>query len=165
MKNKPELKQFGDLTAEDLIRHPVWVSCHTVDYDEPWYDDTDEETFRPWLNPVPVSPSDGMFLVRATLTFQDGTSHDGFVTPSIEPNDLGIMQPQCFLEGQRHAFWHGMFGATSEEKESFYKAAGRKIQDIFPIRFVAIPGLTDGVATGQIAGFYRRQKEVAIVET
>jgi hypothetical protein len=33
--------------SDDLITHPVWVSCHSVDYDEPWYDGTNEETFRP----------------------------------------------------------------------------------------------------------------------
>lgn len=45
---KPELKQFGDLTHEDFDRHPVWIGCHVADYDELWYEDTDEETFRPW---------------------------------------------------------------------------------------------------------------------
>jgi hypothetical protein len=43
----PILSQFGDLTSEDFDRDPVWVGCHTVDADEPWIDDTDEETFRP----------------------------------------------------------------------------------------------------------------------
>jgi hypothetical protein len=45
---KPELRQFGSLTAEDFERIPVWLACHVADYDEPWYDETDEETFRPW---------------------------------------------------------------------------------------------------------------------
>jgi hypothetical protein len=47
----PELKQFGDLTVDDFARCPAWISCHVQDYDEPWYDETDEETFRPWTGP------------------------------------------------------------------------------------------------------------------
>jgi hypothetical protein len=41
---KPALKQFGDLALEDFELHPVWVQCHTFDYNEPWYGETDEET-------------------------------------------------------------------------------------------------------------------------
>lgn len=65
MSRKPILKQFGDLTPADFADHAVWVSVHTLDYDEPWYDDNDEETFRPWTGKLPVAPQDGMFLVRA----------------------------------------------------------------------------------------------------
>ena len=43
MARKPILKQFGDLQASDFARQPVWVSVHTLDNEEPWYDDTDEE--------------------------------------------------------------------------------------------------------------------------
>ena len=64
---KPELKQFGDLTRKDFERCPVWIGCHTADYDEPWYDDTDEETFRPWTGALPADASQGMLLVRATF--------------------------------------------------------------------------------------------------
>ena len=81
MARKPNLKQFGDLTPADFVEHPVWASVHTLDYDEPWYDETDEETFRPWIGELPVSPEDGMFLVRAKLTLADGRVLDGFITP------------------------------------------------------------------------------------
>jgi len=53
---RTHLKQAGDLVAANFEAHPVWVSCHVVDYDEPWYDDTDEETFRPWLGALPLDP-------------------------------------------------------------------------------------------------------------
>ena len=49
MASKPVLKQFGDLTPGDFAKHSVWASVHTLDYDESWYDDTDEEIFRPWI--------------------------------------------------------------------------------------------------------------------
>src|SRR6185503_15391472 len=47
-KMRPGLKQFGQLTMEDFDLAPVWASCHSFDSNEPWFDDTDEETFRPW---------------------------------------------------------------------------------------------------------------------
>ena len=64
MPQRPELKQFSDLTPSDFERHPIWVDCHVVDYDEPWYDDTDEETYRPWAGPLPVEIGSSV-LVRA----------------------------------------------------------------------------------------------------
>jgi hypothetical protein len=68
----PELKQFGDFDIEDLERHPVWIGCHTADYGKPWYEDTDEETFRPYRGKLPADPADGMFLVRAVFVLRDG---------------------------------------------------------------------------------------------
>src|SRR5262245_58094284 len=99
MSRKPDLKQFGDLSAGDFGKHPVWVSVHGLDSNEPWYDDTDEETFRPWTGKLPVSSEDGMFLVRAKFTLADGRVLEGFVTPQIrsEALDLVIIQPQMFL--------------------------------------------------------------------
>jgi len=35
---KPLLRQFGDFTPADFEAHPVWVNCHVIDYDEPWYE-------------------------------------------------------------------------------------------------------------------------------
>ena len=43
---KPGLKQFGELVPADFERHPVWIGCHVADYEEPWYEETDEETFE-----------------------------------------------------------------------------------------------------------------------
>jgi hypothetical protein len=63
-ESKPELKQFNDLTPADFQRHPVWIACHTEDFAEPWFNETDEETFRPWIGALPVGPSDGMVLAR-----------------------------------------------------------------------------------------------------
>ena len=165
MAKKPELKQFGDLTVEDFARHPVWISCHTEDCDEPWYDDTDEETFRPWTKSLPVSPSDGMFLVKGKLTLRDGTIHDGFVTPAFDDGDLGSMQPQIFIGGRRFGFWGGMFGFDEEEKQSFYKAAEKGPKAIFPISFATVAGLASGVCSGKIDGFYKCPEDKVVVET
>ena len=79
---RPILKQFGDLTPADFKQYPIWVSVHSLGYGEEWYDETDEETFRPWLGERPVGAQE-MFLVSARFTFADGTEYDGFVTPAI----------------------------------------------------------------------------------
>jgi hypothetical protein len=109
MPDRPNLKQFGQLMPDDVVTHPVRVACHSVDYDEPWYDDTDEETFRPWLSEIPVS-ADEMYLVACEFTMADGSCHQGFATPSFEPDDMRLFQPQIFSpSGKRYAFWLGMF--------------------------------------------------------
>jgi hypothetical protein len=95
MPDRPNVKQFGQLMPDDLVTHPVWVSCHSIDYDEPWYDETDEETFRPWLSEIPVG-ADEMYLVACQFTMADGSHHQGFETPALEPDDMDLIQPQIF---------------------------------------------------------------------
>jgi hypothetical protein len=162
MARKPVLKQFGYLTLADFEKHPVWVSVHGLDDDAPWYDDTDEETFRPWTDKLPVSPEDGMFLVRAKLTLADGRVLHGFVTPQIasEPVDLGTIQPQVFLpSGTRSDFWDGMFKRDPKARKTLYSELGKDPKAIFPIQFAAEKGLAGGHAAGSIPGFCWRPKE------
>jgi hypothetical protein len=80
---RPTLKQFIELRQSDFDNYPIWVNCHVVDYDEEWYDDTDEETFRPWTGDIPVFPDDTMYLVTASFQLNDGTIMNGFLTPDI----------------------------------------------------------------------------------
>jgi hypothetical protein len=152
---KPELKQFGDLSPADFDHHPVWVGCHTVDHGEPWYEGTDEETFRPWTGALPVSQSDGMFLVRATLELQDGSRHPGVVTPAFKEGDLGVQQPQIFVGKRRFRFWGGMFGVAAEERQALYTTLGRGPDAVFPLRFNVDPSLSSGATAGRVDGFYR----------
>ncbi|SPE34411.1 conserved hypothetical protein [Candidatus Sulfopaludibacter sp. SbA6] len=151
----PELKQFGDLTREDFERHPVWIGCHTADYDEPWYEDTDEETFRPWTGDLPATPSEGMLLVRATFELRDGSPHPGFITPAHDPGDLGTQQPQLFAGDRRFAFWGGMPGVPAEARQALYAALGRAPHDVFPLRFSVDPRVATGEVSGRVDGFYR----------
>ncbi len=136
---KPILKQFGDLTPSDFEKYPVWVQCHIIDYDEKWYDQTNEETFRPWTGQLPVTPDFAMFLVLADLKLNDGETFSGFVTPAIEseikgPNDLGLIQPQIFTKyGKRIGFWTGMFPKDRTGIDEFYKSMDKNSDQIFPI--------------------------------
>jgi hypothetical protein len=131
-----------------------WV--HTVDLDESWYEDTDEETFRPWNGPLPVGPEEGMLLLRASLTLADGRSLDSFITKQLdgEPLDLGERQPQLFLpSGTRVDFWEGMFKPPVEQRNIIYFALGSDPSSIFPISFRADEGLATGRVAGKISGF------------
>jgi hypothetical protein len=115
---RPELKQFGEFEAEDFERHPLWVGCHTADYGKPWYEDTDEETFRPYTGKLPADPTKGMLLVQAVVELRDGSRYPGFLTPAaegwdkrpdgrpmFEPNHiLGAQQPQIFAGGRFFGF-------------------------------------------------------------
>ena len=152
---RPILKQFGDLTPEDFRKYPIWVSVHTLDYDEEWYGETDEETFRPWVGERPVGAEE-MFLVSARFKFADGAEFEGFVTPTISYEglrDMGALQPQVFTpSGQRFAFWHGMFRRAESEKQ-LYQSFAKSSDQVFPIQFQAPPGLTSCEAAGVIPGF------------
>jgi hypothetical protein len=157
---QPVLRQFADLTAQDLLDFPVWIGCHTADYDEPWYDETDEETFRPFLGTLPASPDQGMLLVRAQITLNDGTSFSGFVTPAFpeEPEDggriLGTQQPMVFTAAGAVRIWHGGFEPSQSAIDEAYRALGRVAAAVFPLRFRAEQGLTTGNAEGTVSGFY-----------
>ena len=154
MSARPELKQFGDLLPDDFERHPVWVASHSVDYDEEWYDDTDEETFRPWAGALPVG-CDEMYLVSSSFTLADGTTLSGFATPASEEEAWGLIQPQLFLpSGKRLGVWFGMFPPPNAVSD-FCAALGKKGDAIFPIHFSAGADLTSEVCSGIIPGLMK----------
>jgi hypothetical protein len=162
---KPELKQFASLLPVDFDRHAIWISCHTSDYRESWYEETNEETFRPWNGPLPVSPADGLLLVRAVLVLADGSRFFGFVTPASQEGDLGRQQPHIFVGQKAFCFWGGVAGIPETERDAFYAALGRRREAIFPLRFSAELALTTGSADGRIDGFYRGSESDVRVET
>jgi hypothetical protein len=161
---KPELKQFGDLSRGDFERYPIWTGCHVADYSEPWYGETDEETFRPWAGALPVAPSEGMLLVRAVFELRDGTRHPGFVTPAFDEGDLGTQQPQIFVGDRRFGFWGGMFGVPIEQRRALYAALRRTPDAVFPLSFSVEPGLATGAVAGEVEGFYKSTREGVQVE-
>lgn len=166
----PELKQFGDLEVEDFERHPVWIGCHTADYGKPWYEDTDEETFRPYTGKLPADPAEGMLLVRAVFELRDGGRYPGFVTPAAEGWDkapdarpmfehnhiLGTQQPQMFVGDRMFSFWGGMGAISSQTQRELYAALEREPDAIFPVRFNTEADFTTGIGNGDVEGFYRR---------
>ena len=151
---RPELKQFAELEPEDFEGHPVWIGCHTADYGKPWYESTDEETFRPWTGKFPVDFSEGMLLVKASFELRDGSIYTGFVTPSETSGDLGTQQPQLFVGEQRFGFWGGMVGIAGDAQQALYATLNKGPGEIFPIRFSSKTKLAAGSTEGQIDGFY-----------
>jgi hypothetical protein len=149
---QPILKQFVALSPEDFERHPVWIACHAADYDEPWYDETDEETFRPYSGPLPADASD-LLLVSATATMSDGSRHPGLLSPSQETGDMAALQPHVFVGGRAYGFWRGMVGVPEAERRAFHDATGKVPEDAFPIRFTADPSLLAGVMEAEVPGW------------
>ena len=156
---KPLLKQITDLSPEDMEQQPVWIGCTVTDYDEPWYDETDEGTFRPWTGDVPVSPSEGMLLVRATFRLKDGSQLSGFAIPAFKADDLGTMQPNVFVNGRLFGFWGGIKGISEAKRQAFYSSLGKSADQVFPLEFAADATLTNGICTGKVSGFYKRSKD------
>src|ERR1700722_4879299 len=74
----PQVKQESELLPMDLVRHPVWVGVHGYDSDQPWYESSDEETFRPWQGPLPFDETRGVAIVTATIELADGSLYNGF---------------------------------------------------------------------------------------
>jgi len=160
MSGHPALEQFPDLSPAHFASHPAWVQCHSVDYDAPWYEESDEETFRPWTGPLPVRPDQGIMLVAAEFTLADGTRLLGFVTPAPtdaahDPRVLAIQQPQMFMpSGRRESFWDGVVARSAGELTRFYAELARPARQVFPIEFTADAGLATGLTSGTISGFY-----------
>jgi hypothetical protein len=180
----PELKQAEDLGVADFEQHPVWISVHTADYDMPWYEQCDEETYRPWIGPLPVLAKENIFLVSAEFKLKCGIFFRGFFSPVGDDWDealtrtttegrtikirtfserqggspaaiLKLQQPHIFVNGQRFGFWGGRSGLPVEKRHAFYAAIGEPPESIFPIQFAADPALVTGIVAGQVDGFYR----------
>ena len=150
---KPVLKQFGDLTEQDFDSHPVWVSCHIEDYDESWYDDTDEETFRPWDGELPVDPSRAEYLIRASATLNDGRTLGAFLSPTVGEGDIRLMQPHIFVGRTMFWFWGGMIGTPQSVRDDFFAALGADSNDVFPITFSGVESLAIGAISATIPGW------------
>ena len=162
MPTRPILRQAGELTAQDFAAHPVWVHCHVVDYDEPWFDDTDEETFRPWDGVLPIDPSHAIFLIAARVALADGRTYAGFLTPADMPDDVATLQPHVFVDDECFGFWGGMPGVPKATRLKFYRAVGEAAR-VFPITVVASNNLANGVVSGKILGFCRYEPGEVIV--
>lgn len=153
------MKQYADLRPDDFDRHPVWIACHTADYNEEWYDETDEETFRPYTGSLPVTAKE-MYLVRCTFKLSDHSTMVGFATPADAKNAWDLIQPQIFLPGgQWVGVWFGMFPPQNAVKQ-FCESFGKEKESIFPIHFAADEGLTSAVCSGEISGLMKSGEPV-----
>lgn len=152
----PTLKQFEELTEADFQQHPVWIGVHGVDDEEAWYDESDEETFRPCSGPFPLDESAALYLVAATATFADGSDLPGFffLTPG-EPElaDIGYSQPNVLAGGKAWSFYAGMFGFRDSYADEFAEATGKQPSSTFPILFHGPDGVSARPLTFRLQGF------------
>jgi hypothetical protein len=178
------MKQEFDLTPEDFVRHPVWIGVHNFDSDEPWYELSDEQTFRPWTGPLPFAEKRGFVLVSATFDLADGGQYPGYFTAVRENWDeplpprkmkdgnytepkqwsarrggspLSILSLHCpviFLGGRSFDFHLKRPPRRKRYIKDFYAAIGKAPEAVFPVRFHADPGLAAGIVEGRMDGFY-----------
>jgi len=153
------IKIFKDMTLSDFEEYPIWINCHLIDYEQPWYDETREDYFRPWFGYLPIIPGNMIFLVKSNLTCFDGTTYNGFITPTEEkPKDitkaLGTIQPHIIHpSGKLVNFWYGLLKPSKEYLDKQYKLLEKTADKIFPIKFEVEKGLTKGIESGEIPGF------------
>ena len=141
MSNSPIFRNCDEIAPSDFAEHPIWVSCHLVDYEETWYDDVDEEAFRAHVAALPIDRSMVAYISAKFIT-SNGTELSGYIENWGESNDRNTVldfSPTIFgVDGYRIDLWHGatyQFGTERMEKcmSEFRKLAGGALNDHFPI--------------------------------
>lgn len=168
---RPFLKQLGSVTMADLEQFPVWVLCHTIDYSEEWYDDTDEETIRPWIGNIPIDVESTIFFIRTHFVLADGSEIEGFVSHAATPqkkivaSDIASTQPVLLHHsGRQIRFWYGVTKITREDMNCIYTLLGKDKKAVFPIRYRVDGNMATVEQKGEIDGFYSyRQVESGAV--
>ena len=149
-----ECVQFRDLRSHHFERYPAWVACHIVDYEQPWYDETNEETYRPCLDATAKVFRDAILLVRADACLADGTLLDAFLTPTGD-EDITKKQPHIIsADSAPYAFWYGLVRPSVDLRSAFYGSLNRGAAQVFPIVFSPRPGLTPEWRAITVEGFY-----------
>ena len=150
-------KQVYDLTLADLRRFPVWEFA----LDEEGEEGQDEGTVRPWPFRYTgvLDPSWSMFVVYASFVLADGTPMSGYLTPSPNATDLGIIQPIIVTPQGQVAFWCGILEPTSEAISASYGRLNKSSStQVFPIQFASEVELAAGPLKGSIPGFLMLKK-------
>lgn len=150
------LKSLGELRESDFVNYPVWVLCHILDYDEPWYDKTDEETYRPWTGKVPVKPRFD-FIGKTTFHFKDGTVYTGFThicnNFDYSPVPFSLVMAILLNNDQQESFWSGGIERSEQKIREFYLRIGKTAEEIFPIQYSVNKELVKEPVVGEITGF------------
>jgi hypothetical protein len=144
-------RQVDELTPEDLERFPVWEFA----LDEEGEEGQDEATVRPYEAMLPLNPSDGMFIVRATLTLSDGTSFKGYLTPPVQgETGISTFQPAVVVPNGQVSFWCGMLAPQPDHIAKCYSLLGKSSsKQVFPVQFASDVSLMGGPIAGVIPGF------------
>lgn len=178
------MKQECDLTPADFQRHPVWIGVHNFDCDEPWYEQADEETYRPWTGSLPFADNRGIALVAATFNLADGSVYPGYCTAVRENWDvpasayttldgtkvipqswsemhggaklsiLALQNPTLFVGNRPVAFHLCIPERRRKAVQDFYATIQKNPSEVFPISFAADPELAVGIVSGRLDGLF-----------
>jgi hypothetical protein len=157
-------RQVYELTPNDLVEHPIWEFA----LDEESEDGQDEATVRPWPGVPPLDPSDGMFVVQASLVLADGTRHRGYLTPPVQgESSIGTVQPIIVTDEGLFSFWHGAGIPVEDTIRRVYAVLGRRAEQVFPIRYSSEVELVGGPIVGSVSGFmhFRSLTDRTVVAT
>src|SRR5262245_10522241 len=146
----PIRKQSYALRAIDFERFPVWEFA----LDEEGREGQDEATVRPYRRRGRLDPRSGMFVVRATFQFADGSSGTGYLTPPVQGNrSLGTLQPIVLTPRGQVGFWCGAMRPKRADLDRLYRRLRRRASEVFPCRFRSDVPLRGGAVEGTLAGF------------
>ena len=177
------MKQEYQLTAADFVRYPVWIGVHNYDSDEAWYDEADEETYRPWTGALPFAEKRGIVLVRATFELADGSTLPGYCSPRSEDWDvapapymtksgivtlrswsathggtklslMALLNPSVFVGCDAVGFHLGAPSIRADRVRQFYSLIGKRPSDVFPVKFAADKKFATGIGSGQLDGLF-----------
>jgi hypothetical protein len=143
-----------------LSKSPVWEFA----LDEEGEEGQDEATVRPYEFFGVLDPSDGMFVVRTIFTLADGSSMQGYLTPSVQgESSIGTLQPIVVTERGQVGFWCGVAAPDSARLAHFYELLGKNAERVFPVQFKSEVDLVGGKVVGSVPGFlvledFRTQK-------
>jgi hypothetical protein len=154
-------RQVYELTLSDLDQFPVWEFAQ----DEETVEEQDEATVRPYSK-VPVDPSDGLQVIRATFTLADGTKLIGFVssTPPTLQSDISSQQPVILLEKVHILLYFGIFRPDAAKIDSYLYALGKSAAEVFPLRYKTEIDVIGGCIEGAVAGFsYLKDGEIKTI--
>jgi hypothetical protein len=187
MVQTSDFKQIHELTPADFERHPAWIGVHNYDHGQPWYEGTDDQTYRPWIERQRFTGSRGFLLLAARIELADGTVYPGFFrrvadswdeplpprrmrdgnyTPAKQWSKLygdtplsilALQHPQIFIDGKMVGFALGKSEKRRDRVRAFYGAIGKTPAEVFPVRFSADPALADGIVEGRMDGFFSFQ--------
>ena len=184
--DKPELKQLADLSPRDFARYPVWLGVHNYDSDEEWYDESDEETFRPWTKLLPFNEARGFALLPASFNLADGSVFQGFFRSTREDRDappgsdqpswsslhggsprsiLLLQSPEIFVGDRALDFQLRVPRLRHEAISTFYFALRKAPGEVFPVTFTANGNLASGAVDGTIDGFFGFNEDSKQFET
>lgn len=104
----PLLKDRASLIRTDFDGNPIWVRVQDYDKDQPWFQGSTDQTYRPWDGPLPLQPRTPypFVLLAASFRLSNGDCYPGYFQPVREDWDAPLpprklkdgtfSQPQCW---------------------------------------------------------------------